>query len=51
VLAIVPEARKAAPVTAALTGPIGPACPASALRRVPQATLYLDADSAAGLAA
>jgi glucosamine-6-phosphate deaminase len=51
VLAIVPEARKAAPVAAALTGPIGPACPASALRRVPQATLYLDADSAAGLAA
>ena len=49
VLAIVPEARKAAPVTAALTGPIGPACPASALRRAPQATLYLDAGSAAGL--
>lgn len=51
VLAIVPEARKAAPVTAALTGPITTACPASALRRVGHATLYLDADSAAGLAA
>ena len=51
VLAIVPEARKAAPVTAALTGPIGPACPASALRRIARATLYLDADSAAGFAA
>ncbi len=51
VLAVVPEARKQAPVTAALTGPITTACPASALRRTPQATLYLDADSAAGLAA
>ncbi|HEV2310182.1 MAG TPA: glucosamine-6-phosphate deaminase [Acidimicrobiia bacterium] len=51
VLAVVPDARKAAPVTAALTGPIGPACPASVLRHAPQATLYLDAESAAGLAA
>src|ERR1700727_1149584 len=32
VLAIVPEARKAEPVRAALTGPISTACPASALR-------------------
>jgi glucosamine-6-phosphate deaminase len=47
VLAIVPEARKAEPVRAALTGPVGTACPASALRTHPHATLYLDADSAA----
>jgi glucosamine-6-phosphate deaminase len=46
VLAIVPEARKAAPVAAALTGPIGPACPASALRTVPHATVYLEPASA-----
>ena len=51
VLAVVSEARKEAAVTAALTGPVSPACPASALRRAPHTTLYLDADSAAGLAA
>jgi len=49
VLAIVPEARKAAPVHAALYGPISTACPASFLRRQQHATLYLDAESAAGL--
>jgi len=49
VLAIVPEARKAAPVHAALYGPITPSCPASFLRRQAQATLYLDADSASGV--
>jgi glucosamine-6-phosphate deaminase len=47
VLAIVPEARKAASVRAALEGPISTACPASYLRTQPQATLYLDAESAA----
>ena len=46
VLAIVPEARKAEPVRTALTGPITPACPASALRRHPNARLYLDTASA-----
>jgi len=46
VLAIVPEARKAAPVRAVLEGPISTACPASYLRTQPQATLYLDAESA-----
>jgi glucosamine-6-phosphate deaminase len=46
VLAIVPERRKAAPVQAALEGPITTACPASYLRTQPHATLYLDADSA-----
>ena len=47
VLAIVPEARKATPVRNALYGPISTACPASVLRRQSNATLYLDADSAA----
>jgi glucosamine-6-phosphate deaminase len=46
VLAIVPEARKAAPVAAALTGPVSTACPASALRTISQATVYLEPDSA-----
>jgi glucosamine-6-phosphate deaminase len=46
VLAIVPEARKAAPVAAALTGPITTACPASALRTTSHATIYLEPDSA-----
>jgi glucosamine-6-phosphate deaminase len=46
VLAIVPEARKAVPVAAALTGPIGTACPASALRTIARATVYLEPDSA-----
>ena len=45
VLAIVPEARKREPVRRALTEPISPACPASILRRAPQATLYLDRES------
>jgi glucosamine-6-phosphate deaminase len=50
VLAIVPEARKADPVRRALYGPVTTACPASALRRHPGATLYLDAASASALA-
>jgi glucosamine-6-phosphate deaminase len=50
VLAIVPEQRKAAPVQAALEGPITTACPASYLRTRPHATLYLDAESASLLA-
>ncbi len=45
-LAIVPEARKAGPVRAALEDPITTACPASILRRQPRATLFLDAESA-----
>jgi glucosamine-6-phosphate deaminase len=49
VLAIVPEARKREPVRRALTGPIDPECPASILRTQPHVTLYLDAESAAGL--
>ncbi len=51
VLAIVPEARKAPPVRAALEGPITTACPASGLRRKERATLYLDGESAALLPA
>jgi glucosamine-6-phosphate deaminase len=49
VMAIVPEARKAAPVAAALEGPVSAACPASALRACAHAVLYLDADSASRL--
>jgi glucosamine-6-phosphate deaminase len=45
-IAIVPEARKAEPVRAALEGPLSTDCPASILRRQSHATLYLDADSA-----
>lgn len=47
VLAIVPEARKAEPVRAALEGPVTTACPASILRKHSNATLFLDRDSAA----
>jgi glucosamine-6-phosphate deaminase len=50
VLVIVPEARKAKPVRAALYGPITTACPASTLRRQANATLYLDPESSALLA-
>jgi len=51
VLAVVPEARKAAPVRAALEGPVSTECPASVLRRHPDATLHLDPDSASALGA
>ncbi len=47
VLAVVPESRKAVPVRAALTGPVSTACPASLLRTRANATLFLDAESAA----
>jgi glucosamine-6-phosphate deaminase len=46
VLCIVPEARKADAVYAALKLPIGEDCPGSILRRKPHARLYLDRDSA-----
>ena len=46
VLAIVPEARKAEPVAAALTGPISTACPASALRTITHASIHLEPESA-----
>lgn len=43
---VVPGPRKANAVLATLKGPIGEACPATALRKHPGATLYLDRDSA-----
>jgi len=46
VMAIVPEARKAEPVHAALAGPISTHCPASVLRTIPHATVYLETESA-----
>jgi glucosamine-6-phosphate deaminase len=46
VLAIVPEARKAEPVRAAIAGPVSTACPASVLRTRDNVTLHLDPDSA-----
>jgi glucosamine-6-phosphate deaminase len=49
VIAIVPEARKAAPVLAALDGPISSLCPASALRTKTGASLHLDPYSASEL--
>ena len=49
VLAIVPEARKAAPVQRTLLGPVTTACPATALRRIDRATLFLEPASAARL--
>lgn len=50
VIAVVPEARKRGPVARALTGPIEPACPASALRVHPRATLFLEPASAGAIA-
>lgn len=38
--------RKAAAIKAALTGPVGPDCPASALRRHPNVTLLCDREAA-----
>ena len=49
VIGIVPEMRKAAAVSQALTGPISTSCPASILRRSPNACLLLDRDSASKL--
>ena len=46
-LAIVPEARKAAAVERSLRGPISEDCPGSILRQTPHAHLFLDSESAA----
>ena len=46
VMVLVPEARKATAVRAAMEGPVTPECPASILREMPHAELYLDCDSA-----
>ena len=45
-LCIVPEARKAEAVRAALNGPLTENCPASLLRKASHCRLYLDAESA-----
>jgi glucosamine-6-phosphate deaminase len=45
----VPESRKAEAVRNALEGPISEACPASLVRRHPNAHIYLDTDSASRL--
>jgi glucosamine-6-phosphate deaminase len=50
IICVVPDARKAQPVRAALEGPITPAVPASALREHPNVTMYLDAAAASLLA-
>jgi glucosamine-6-phosphate deaminase len=46
IICVVPDARKAEPVRAALEGPITPELPASILRDHPRVTMYLDARSA-----
>jgi glucosamine-6-phosphate deaminase len=46
VVVVCPEERKAQAVHDALTGPVSTTCPASVLRSVPHARLYLDAGSA-----
>ena len=48
-VAIVPGSAKRAAVQAALDGPVTTGCPASILRRHPDATLYLDVAAAAGV--
>jgi glucosamine-6-phosphate deaminase len=50
-LVAAPEARKAAAVLAALTGPVTTDCPASILRETPHARLFLDVGSASQLPA
>jgi glucosamine-6-phosphate deaminase len=47
IICVVPDERKAAPVKAALEGPVTPNLPASALRDHGNVTIYLDAASAA----
>ena len=51
IIAVVPDARKAAAVAACLDGEVSPMAPASILRTHAKTTLYLDADSAALLKA
>jgi glucosamine-6-phosphate deaminase len=49
IICVVPDERKAAPVKAALEGPITPDLPASALREHGNVTMYLDSASASML--
>lgn len=46
ILAVVPDKRKAQAIKACFEGEISPMAPASILRRHPNATVYLDTDSA-----
>ena len=46
---VVPGSQKAAAVAATLDGPIQTSCPASALRRHPDAVLFVDAAAASGV--
>jgi glucosamine-6-phosphate deaminase len=46
IISVVPDKRKARAVRMCLEGEIGPMAPASILRRHPNATVYLDQDSA-----
>lgn len=48
-ICVVPGKLKAQAVASAVQGPVSESCPASALRRHPAATLYLDEDAAAQL--
>jgi glucosamine-6-phosphate deaminase len=48
-LAIVPGPAKRAAIAAAVDGPVSCLCPASVLRRHPDARLFLDTASASGL--
>jgi glucosamine-6-phosphate deaminase len=45
-LAVVPDTRKAQAVKACFEGEVSPMAPASILRQHPNATIYLDKDSA-----
>jgi glucosamine-6-phosphate deaminase len=45
----VPDLRKASAVRGALQGPVSTACPSSIVRTHPNATVYLDMESASGL--
>ena len=47
IIAVVPDARKAAAVKACVEGPVSPMAPASILQTHTDTTLYLDEDSAA----
>ena len=51
ILAVVPDKRKAQAIKACLEGEISPLAPASILRRHPNATVYLDTNSASLLRA
>ncbi len=50
IISVIPDARKAAAVKRALSGPIDETCPASILRTHPCAEWFLDAESAGQLA-